>query len=593
MDMQWNLNQLYDDFASAGFERDFRKIDLLSQDLNQYISKNLNSFEQVRDKLEYIILRLIEFQTTYSLLDSYSRLSISVDARNDQALSVIEQLEQKKTLLIKSMAKFQKWLASINEVDSVIASSQLLTEHRFFLEEMIEKSRYLLSDQEEYLIARLSINGAKAWEKLQQRLTATLMVDITVDGQNKKLPLSVIRNMAYEKKATVRQAAYHAELASYKNVEDGVAASLNGIKGEVINITNTRGYKSPLVKTLLDSRLTEETLEIMLQAIKESLPHFHAFYQQKARLLGHQNGLPFYDLFAPTGNSDLRFSYQEAREFIVKNFRTFSNKLADYADNAFAKNWIDAEPRTGKSGGAFCNNIHTIKESRILTNFDGSFNDVTTLAHELGHGYHGYCLEQESILNADYPMPLAETASILCETIVTDAALREAEPEDAFNILETSLSDAGQVIVDIYSRFLFESEVFKLRKTSSLSVDQFKGLMINAQRKAYGDSLDPNYLHPYMWICKPHYYSADLNYYNFPYAFGLLFGKGLYAKYRQEGKDFIKKYDQLLTVTGKREVSAVAQLMGIDLNHLDFWRDSLSLLEADIFRFIEISNSKL
>ena len=593
MDMQWNLNQLYEDFASEGYERDFRKIDLLSKDLNQYISKNLNSFEQIRDKLEYIILKLIEFQTTYGLLDSYSRLSISVDARNDQALSEIEQLEQKKTLLIKSMAKFQKWLASINGVDSVIASSQLLTEHRFFLEEMIEKSRYLLSDQEEYLIAQLSINGAKAWEKLQQRLTATLMVDITVDGQNKKLPLSVIRNMAYEKNATVRQAAYHAELASYKNIEDGVAASLNGVKGEVIYISNIRGYKSPLVKTLLDSRLTEETLEIMLQAIKESLPHFHAFYQQKARLLGHQNGLPFYDLFAPIGNSDLRFSYQEARGFIVKNFRTFSNKLADYADNAFAKKWIDAEPRTGKSGGAFCDNLHAIKESRILTNFDGSFNDVTTLAHELGHGYHGYCLEQESILNADYPMPLAETASIFCETIVTDAALKEAEPEDAFNILENSLSDAGQVIVDIYSRFLFESEVFKLRKSSSLSVDQFKDLMINAQRKAYGDSLDPDYLHPYMWICKPHYYSAVLNYYNFPYAFGLLFGKGLYAKYRQEGKDFVKKYDQLLTVTGKREVSAVAQLMEINLTNLDFWRDSLSLLEADIFRFIEISNSKL
>jgi oligoendopeptidase F len=293
-------------------------------------------------------------------------------------------------------------------------------------------------------------------------------------------------------------------------------------------------------------------------------------------------------MFAPMGNVDMQFSYEEARDYVVKNFRTFSDKLADFAANAFDKRWIDAEPREGKRGGAFCSNLQVIKESRILANFTGSFSNMTTLAHELGHGYHGSCLTDQSYLNSEYTMPIAETASIFSETIIKNAALKESSAEEAFSILENDIGDAGQVIVDIYSRFLFESEVFRHRAEGSLSVNDLKSIMINAQKEAYGDGLDENNLHPYMWVNKPHYYYPETNFYYFPYAFGLLFAKGLYVEYLKRGQSFVEDYDRLLSITGKNRIADVATTMGIDIRNIDFWRSSLKLIENDIEKFISL-----
>ena len=286
---------------------------------------------------------------------------------------------------------------------------------------------------------------------------------------------------------------------------------------------------------------------------------------------------------------DIKFTYEEAQDFIVDNFRTFSVKLADFAQTAFDNNWLDVEPRKGKRGGAFCSNIHPIGESRIMANFEGSFSNVITLAHELGHAYHGSTLMDESILNSRYPMPIAETASIFCETIVVNAQLEKSTDQEKLSILESSISDAGQVIVDIYSRYLFESRLFEIRRDHSLSVDELKNLMLEAQKEAYGDGLDHEYLHPYMWINKSHYYSAGRNFYNFPYAFGLLFAKGIYAEYLKRGKDFVAEYDRLLNATGKKNIKDVAAMVGIDVNDPDFFRQSLSLIEKDIEDFIKLS----
>src|SRR5699024_2125153 len=294
-------------------------------------------------------------------------------------------------------------------------------------------------------------------------------------------------------------------------------------------------------------------------------------------------------LFAPIGEVDMSFSYEEAINYIVNNFRSFSDKLADFVQNAYENNWLDVEPRDGKRGGAFCANLHPIGESRVLANFDGSFSSMITLAHELGHAYHGLNLRQESILNSRYPMPIAETASIFCETIVVNAALKEATDKERLSILESSISDAGQVIVDIYSRYLFETELFNRRKSHPLSVDELKSIMMDAQLKAYGHGLDKNILHPYMWINKSHYYSAGLNFYNFPYAFGLLFSKGLYAEYLNKGEGFIEEYDDLLNATGKNNIKDVALRMDVDVHNPEFFRNSLKLIEKDIEEFIELA----
>ncbi|KXG73802.1 M3 family oligoendopeptidase [Thermotalea metallivorans] len=588
MEMRWSLDALYPSFESEVFQEDLKKCDEEIESMKRWAEENLISSDRTAEKMETYIQMQNRFFHLFTRLLSFGELRLSVNARDEKALQIVERLESKGTELAKPMVMFQKWINNIDNLDEVIASSKILEEHRFYLEEIKKNSRYLLSEKEEILIAKMKNTGSNAWSKLQELLTSTLLVDMTVDGEKKRLPLTVVRNMAHDPNPDVRRTAYEAELKAYPKIEESSAAALNGIKGEVITLAQMRGYDSPLEETLMNSRMDRETLEAMLTAIRESLPAFHRYYKRKAALLGHDRGLPFYDLFAPMGGGKMQLTYREAKDFIVENFRTFSERLANYAHGAFEKGWIDGEPREGKRGGAFCANLHAIGESRILLNFTGTFHDVKTLAHELGHGYHGYCLVGETYLNSHYPMPIAETASIFCETIIQKAALKTASLEEAFAILESSLMGAGQVIVDIYSRFLFESELFRRREEGSLSVNELKEMMIKAQKEAYGDGLAHDVLHPYMWINKPHYYDASHNYYNFPYAFGLLFAKGLYAEYLKRGESFVQEYDRLLSVTGKKTIADVAAMMGIDIHSIDFWRSSLKLIEEEIDNFISL-----
>lgn len=588
MNMRWSLEELYTSFESDEFREDVAKYDNYINSLKKWASENLKDNNEPIRKIEDYIKMKSEFYSLYVKLSDYSELTLSVDAKNEKAAAVSEEIDNKFAELTEVDVNFEKWLAAIEDFDQILNFSDIIKEHEFYLKELMERNKYLLSEKEEIVVAKMMNTGSNAWSKLQNTVTSNLLVDIVIKDEEKKLPLPVVRNMAYSNDAETRKTAYEAELKAYKKIEEASAAALNGIKGEVITISKLRGYESPLEETLIKSRLDKETLEAMVTAMKESLPSFRKFYLKKAEKLGHKKGLPFYDLFAPTGECDMRFTYEEARAFVVKNFRTFSNKLADFADNAFENRWIDAEPREGKRGGAFCSNIHPIGESRIMSNFTGSFSDVATLAHELGHGYHGSCLMEESYLNSRYTMPIAETASIFCETIVKNAALKNASKEEAYTILEGDISDSAQVIVDIYSRYLFETELFKRREKASLSVNELKEIMVKAQKEAYGEGLDENYLHPYMWVCKPHYYYAGQNFYNFPYAFGLLFSKGLYAEYLRRGESFVDDYDKLLSVTGKNKIADVTALMNVDIHSVDFWRSSLKLIEKDIEKFINL-----
>jgi pepF/M3 family oligoendopeptidase len=591
MEENWSLDKLYPGFDSNDFKEDKTKFENIISKLSEFKFNDLNK-EKSKTAENFLDL-LKEFYSLSMKLNAYSHLTVSVDANNNTALKMIEKLEKESVKMTKVMVKFQKWLSNIEDRKKLYSNSEILSEHQFFIEELVEESKYLLDENEEEIIAKMQQTGSSAWTKLQEKLTSTLQVPIEIEGEKKELPLPVIRNMAYKKDPKIRKAAYDAELKAYEKVEEGVAAALNGIKGEVITLTERRGYDSPLDQALKDSRMEKETLNALISAIEERLTVFRDFYRTKAKILGHKKSLPFYDLFAPLGEKDMEFSYKEAKEFIVSNIKDFSPEMAELYTEAFENNWIDAKPKKGKRGGAFCYNLHPIKESRILSNFTGSFSDVTTLAHELGHAYHGHCLEEESILNSDYPMPLAETASIFSETIVTEAALEKGDKEQVFSILENFISSAGQVIVDIYSRFTFEKNLFEQREDSSLSTEELKELMLDAQKKAYGDGLNHEYLHPYMWLNKPHYYSAGNNYYNFPYAFGLLFGLGVYALSKKTNDDFMEKYNNLLKATGKNKIKDVAKMVDIDVQSKEFWLSSLDVIKEYIDEFNKIAEKKM
>jgi len=592
MDYLWSLNDLYSSFEGEDFRKDTEALDNILKEYSKWVEKTINTNEDVQFRLEEFINYKKRISELASKLYLYSELSYSVDTRNETALKYSEILQIKLSSIAKADTKINRWIGTIRNIDAVIESSEILMEHQFYINEIIEKSAYLLSSKEEAVISKMRNTGSNAWSKLKDMLTSNLKVDIELDGQHKQLPLSVIRNMAYESSREVRKKAYEAELASYQKIDDSLAACLNGIKGEVITVAEMRGFKSPLHETLFNSRMDEQTLNSMLDAMRESLPAFRKYLRAKGQLLGSNNGLPFFDLFAPLGEMNKKYSYEEAKKIIEDNFRTFSDKLANFSKRAIDSKWIDVYPREGKVGGAFCEDLHAIGQSRIMLNYGETFSDIVTMAHELGHGFHNECLMQESILNSDYPMPLAETASTFCETIVKKNFIKTASKDEAFAILEMELSDNTQVIVDIYSRFLFESELFKRRKESSLTTGELNEIMLWAQREAYGDGLDHDYLHKYMWACKPHYYYANANFYNFPYAFGLLFAKGLYAEYQKRGSAFVKDYEKLLSVTGKKKIADVTRLMNIDVQSIDFWRSSLKTIEQDIDKFLELSRDR-
>ena len=593
MNLNWSLKELYTSFNSEEFLEDMECLTEVIDEINKWTEIIVKDTDCAKVKLEGYVERFSVLADLITKIGSFIELSISVNTKDDEALKYSDILEKKLTKIVEAETKLNKWISSIENIDEVIKNSILLKDHEFILKEVVEKSKYLLTDREEAIIANMQNTGSNAWGKLKDNLISTHKVEINEDGKIKEYPLTVVLNMAYDKDEKVRKRAYEAEIASYTKIEEGVAAALNGIKGEVLTICEFRGYKSPLEQTLINSRMDEESLNVMLEAMKESMPKFREYLKRKAEILGHKNGLPFYDMYAPIVESDMEFDYEKGKKFVVDKFRTFSDNLANFAQKAMNNNWIDVMPKEGKVGGAFCAGIHYLGESRILLNYGNSFSDVVTMAHELGHGFHGECLKDESVLNTEYPMPIAETASTFCETIVKKAAIKEADKITALAILESEISDCNQVIVDIYSRFLFEKSLFEARKESALTVDQIKKLMLDAQREAYGDGLDPEYLHPYMWTWKPHYYYANSNFYNFPYAFGLLFAKGLYAEYLKKGSEFSSEYENLLSITGKHNIADITKEVGIDIHNKEFWKSSLRTIEEDIDKFMELSKELL
>lgn len=582
---KWRLDTLYKGFEDEVFQKDLKKLEQLILEINTQ-SVDFNNYEKKAEKLLRYLKNEMALNDLVDKLYHFASLTLSVESTNPEANKMVNTLQTKLTDLTKVSTMFVKWMKDYPNLDKDITAYDLLGEHRFHLHEIKERASHMLSTDLEVMVAKLRQTGSSSWGKLQSLLTSTL--DVEYNG--KIITLSEVRNLATDKDPKVRKTAYEAELKSYKKIEDSIAFALNSIKGEVNTISKARGFKSPLAQALDNSRMKKETLEAMQAAVKEYYGIFRQYLQRKARLLGHKHGLPFYDLFAPIGKNDTAFTVTEANDYILKNFKTFSPRLHDLAKRAFDEEWIDYTPRKGKRGGAFCANIHAIKESRVMTNFTGSFSDMITLSHELGHAYHGEAIFKESNLNSNYTMPVAETASTFCETIVNNAAIKDVKTkEEKIFLLESSIQDYTQVVIDIMSRFIFEKSVFEGREKTVFDANELKALMIKAQKETYGDGLDENLLHPYMWICKPHYYSGGLSYYNFPYTYGLLFAKGLYAKYLEDKEAFVKIYDELLAATGQMSVEDVAKLAGIDVTKKDFWKSSLDLLKADIEKFLELT----
>ena len=590
----WNMTTVYPSLESSEFAQGFARtiqeiIDLGQLFADHHIAEQPQELivdDALINTVETIITRYNAVLDSNRTLVVYINCFVSTNSHDDIAQARMSELQKYEVQLSQLAIRLTAWLGSV-DVEALIARSEIARLHAYTLRKAKEQAHHLMSPPEEALAAELNTSSGSAWTKLHNNITSQLNVSLEIASVMDSYPMSAVRNMAYDAERETRRRAYEAELAAWERSALPLAGALNSIKGEVNVLSRHRNWESPLAASLFSNSIDQQTLDAMMGAARNAFPIFREYLRTKAALL-HLPRLAWYDLFAPLGTTDRAWSFDDASAFIVEQFGSYSSRLADFAARAFREQWIDAEPRPGKRDGAYCTALRA-DESRVFANFKPAFGGVSTLAHELGHGYHNLNLAQRTMLQRSHPMTLAETASIFCETIIRQAALRKADRQERVSILEASIQGSCQLVVDISSRFLFEQRVFAKREQRELAVDELNNLMLEAQRETYGDGLDETLLHPYMWAVKSHYYSTGRSFYNYPYMFGLLFGLGLYARYQQDPEQFKQGYDDLLSATGLADTATLAARFDIDLHSEAFWNASLDIIRSDIAAFTELT----
>ncbi len=582
---RWDLSPIFaglDDRAfTAALERGYADVDRLAARYDELgiraVAPRVPSDADVA-ALDEIVTATNELQESLRPVTAYLHGLVTTDSRDERAAALMVELQTRTAALGPLAKRLGAWLAALG-VEHFVARSEVAAEHAFALEQAAIEADHQMAEGEETLAAELAPSGPLAWQRLHGDVSSELTVDVVApDGSVERVPMAFARGLATHPDAARRRAAYEGELAAWQTVAVPLAAALNGAKGAQAVLNRRRGYADDLEPALRYNRVDRSTLEAMHEAVVASLPAFRGYLRAKAGLLGHDGGLPWWDLFAPAADAG-ELGWSDATALVGAAFTGYSPSLAGLAQRAFDEQWVDAEIRDGKRGGAYCMWVSD-DVSRVLMNFDGSHDSVSTLAHELGHAYHNRSLAERTPMQRATPMALAETASIFCETLLFETALQETTDQAArLSLLDTWLVGATQVVVDIHSRFRFEQELCRRRRRTALSVTELCDTMLEAQDASYGDGLHAEHRHAYMWAVKPHYYTP---FYNWPYTYGLLFGIGLFSRFREDPDAFRAGYDALLSSTGMADAATLATRFGIDVTDGAFWSSSLDVLRGHI-----------
>lgn len=586
----WDLSQYFPSLESEEFLAEMQGVkDAIAQTVER-----ANSLDQ-GNPVEVAAAQLAaakDLTGRIELLYAYIGGHTAVNTRDAAAIKAMSELQIALIPLWQSQTRFTAWLGE-QDVEAIIAGSEIAKEHEFILRQDKIAATHLMSQAEEDLASELTLSGGDAFGELQAQVSSQIMVTFEkTPGETVTIPMTEVRNLATDPDREVRRAAFIAEVEAWQLWQTPIAAALNGVKGEHGTLAEKRGWNSVLESALHQNQIDQETLDAMMSAARDAFPDIRRYWSAKAKSLGIEK-LEWFDITAPVGENNREWSWNEGMDFLLEQFGTYSDKMRDMVQQAIDENWIDAGPRPGKVGGAFC--MGTVPgKSGVLSNFTPSFDGVSTMAHELGHAYHNLCqVDSSPLWGRNTPMTLAETASTFCETILRKAAIKQGTDDEKFSILEGALVDAGQIVVDISSRFLFEQSVFERRKHGLLTAEDFNELMIAAQKETYGDAIPEESLHPYMWAVKSHYYSPGYAYYNYPYMFGLLFGLGLYARYTEDPETFKANYDDLLASTGSADAATLAARFGIDVRSKEFWTSSLDVIRQDIDEFEALVNARI
>ncbi|RNF38422.1 M3 family oligoendopeptidase [Planococcus salinus] len=569
--------------------------------------------DEAGPKLEEFEKRAQRFQPPSSREDAERLASLLEEMKDtmlhiDQAGSFIgclmaQNTEDKKAAILQSesssqnarfQSSVQKIQQDLSKVDDVVWQNILDTEELrqfdFFLNELRDEAKMLLSEKEENLITALSTDGYHAWSQLYDMLVGDIKVSVTVDGEKKTLSVGQANNLSSHADGAVRKEAYESLEAAWMDKEEFFAKTLNSIAGFRLETYKKRGWDNPLQEPLHINRMKQETLDAMWSAISKNKQPFVDYLAKKGELLG-KDGLEWFDVDAPVTESKQQYSYQEGAEFILKHFGKFGPELEAFAQNAFEKGWIEAEDRPNKRPGGFCTGLPMSEESRIFMTYSGSMSNVATLAHELGHAFHSFALRPVHSLNRSYAMNVAETASTFAEMIVSDAAVKSAESkEEKIALLEDKVQRSVAFFMNIHARFLFETRFYEERKKGVVPAERLNELMQQAQVEGFGGGLKSG--HPHFWASKLHFYITYVPFYNFPYTFGYLFSLSVYAKALEEGKGFEEKYMALLRDTAIMTAEDLAMKhLQEDITQEAFWEKGIALCVKDAKEFITLTSS--
>lgn len=463
-----------------------------------------------------------------------------------------------------------------------------LAEIGFVIDERRRRAKDRMDPARETLASALSVDGYQAWSRLYQNIVSQMTLPFTHGGITEPLSMGQAANKLMDEDRAVRTSVFREWESTWSNQADLCADTLNHIAGYRLALYKQRGWTEVLHEPLEINRMQAQTLDAMWAAINRHKAPFVDYLRRKAQLLGVEK-LSWHDVAAPLPSGSDTFTYDQGADFVVRQFATFSPAMAAFARQAIDSRWVESQDRADKGTGAYCTSFPAAGQTRVFMTFAGTFGNVSTLAHELGHAYHQSVMRGLPVLAQGYAMNVAETASTLAERIVSDAAVRQADSvEERTALLEDKVQQAATMFMNIHARFLFETRLYDRRRHGLVGVDELNALMLAAQKEAFCDALDE--YHPHFWASKQHFYNTGVPFYNFPYTFGFLFSNGLYARALEEGPSFADKYVALLRDTGRMRVEDLAQKhLGVDLAKPDFWESAVLLAVQDATEFLELT----
>ena len=539
------------------------------------------------EQLESLAGDLSSFVGCHAAADAGNKLYRQTEAK----LSALDPLRER----IATNLEFALQSATDAQLAAWAKTDRWLADNRFFLEQRRKNAAMRLPKAQELLAADLAVDGIHAWGRLFDRLSGELRIPIMEKGEVVEKSVSQIRFDSPER--SVRENNFYAAERAWSTIADSCADALNHLAGTRLTLYRRLGLRDHLDMPLHRNRLQRQTLEAMWQAVSDRKKCLVPYFAAKARLLGLPS-LRWYDTQAPLpqandGGAAAEVTYDEGVDTVIRAFNAFSPDLGDFAKMSVEKRWIEAENRAGKRQGAFCTGLTTLRESRVFMTFTNSFDNVSTLAHELGHAYHSWELRKQPLFLQDYPMNLAETASTFAEAVLSEDRLNTSKSRgEKLSILDHMCSDAVAYLMNIHARFVFEDNFHKERLDGEVSSSRLSELMLAAQKATYLDGLAPDGWYPDFWVSKLHFYISGLPFYNFPYTFGFLLSTGLFALAPEMGREFPERYRQLLIATGCMETEqAVQSTFGYDLSRPDFWTKSLDVVERRVGQFLELAGS--